>query len=314
MFPSAHIFLRLVLLLAALNPAAARAAESGDAARLVGINGGRKMYVDCRGSGSPTVVLIAGLKGSAADWNTAEKQTPTVFPEVAKFTRVCAYDRPGTVSEKPSRSDPVQQPTTAQDAVLDLHGLLRAAREPLPYVLVGHSYGGLIARLYASSYPDEVSGLVLIDPLTEGLQEAETPEQWAVQRTLMEGEISESVALYPDLERIDPDRSFDQIRAAPRLRPLPLIVLSADRPWGPQIPAMIAEGKLPATVPMDFGYVTDAAQKRGQEKLARLVRNAKHITNTKSGHEIHKEQPQLVIGAIREVVDAVRNGRWPSAH
>ena len=98
------------------------------------------------------------------------------------------------------------------------------------------------------------------------------PEQWAVQRALIEGEISESVALYPDLERIDPDRSFDQIRAAPRLRPLPLIVLSADRPWGPQIPAMIAEGKLPATVPMDFGYVTDAAQKRGQEKLARLVR------------------------------------------
>ena len=122
MFPSAHIFLRFVLLLAALNPVAARAAESGDAAHLVDINGGRKMYLDCRGAGSPTVVLIAGLKGSAEDWNTAEKQTPTVFSEVAQFTRVCAYDRPGTpVGEKPSRSDPVQQPTTAQDAVLDLH-------------------------------------------------------------------------------------------------------------------------------------------------------------------------------------------------
>ena len=307
--PGARIVLLLVSLLAALDPATARAAEGGASARLVTINGGRKMYLDCRGSGSPTVVLVAGLKASATDWNTAETQAPTVFSGVAKFTRVCAYDRPGTpVGEKPSRSDPVQQPTTAQDAVLDLHALLRAAKEPAPYVLVGHSYGGLIARLYASTYPDDVSGLVLIDALTEGLQEAQTPEQWAVQRTLLEGEIAESVALYPDLERIDPDRSFDQIRAAPQLRPLPLIVLSADRPWGPQISAMIAEGKLPATVPVDFGYVIDAAQKRGQEKLARLVPNAKHITNTKSGHEIHKEQPQLVIGAIREVVDAVRSG------
>jgi len=94
-----------------------------------------------------------------------------------------------------------------------------------------------------------------------------------------------------------------------RLRQLPLIVLSADRAWGPQIPSMIAAGTLPADVPQDFGYVTDAAQKQAQEKLAQLVADAKHITDTNSGHEIHKEQPQLVIDAIREVVDAVRGGR-----
>ncbi len=91
------------------------------------------MYLECRGSGSPTVVFVAGLKGSAEDWNIAEKQAPTVFAEVAKFTRVCAYDRPGTpVGEKPSRSDPVRQPTTAQDAAGDLHALLSAAKNPLP--------------------------------------------------------------------------------------------------------------------------------------------------------------------------------------
>jgi pimeloyl-ACP methyl ester carboxylesterase len=223
---------------------------------------------------------------------------------------VCACDRPGTpVGEKPSRSDAVPQPTTAKDAVADLHALLSAAGEAAPYVLVGHSYGGLIVRLYTSTYPKEVAGLVLVDPLTEGLQDAETHEQWAIQRKLIEGDVRESVALYPALERIDVDRSFKQIRAAPRLRSIPLVVLSSDRPWGPQVPPMIASGKLSADTPPDFGYVTDAAQKKAHEQLATLVPNAKHITKTNSGHEIHKEQPQLVIDAIREVVEAVRGGR-----
>jgi hypothetical protein len=72
---------------------------------------------------------------------------------------------------------------------------------------------------------------------------------------------------------------------------------------------MIAEGKLPTDVPQNLGYVTDAAQKKAQDGLAKLVPNAKHITNTNSGHEIHKEQPQIVIDAIREIVEAVRSGR-----
>jgi Transposase, Mutator family len=111
-----RLFFLLVPLLTALEPAAAHAAESGDFAGLVDIGGGRKMYLECRGAGSPTVVFVSGLKASAEDWNIAERQAPTVFAEVAKFTRVCAYDRPGTpVGEKPSRSDPVRQPTTAQD-------------------------------------------------------------------------------------------------------------------------------------------------------------------------------------------------------
>jgi pimeloyl-ACP methyl ester carboxylesterase len=232
-----------------------------------------------------------------------------VFAGVARFTRVCAYDRPGTpVGDKPSRSNPVMQPTTAQDAVGDLKALLHAAGVPRPYVLVGHSYGGLVARLYASTYPDDVSGLVLVDALAEGLRDAETPAQWQIQKKLMEGDIRESVALYPALERIDPDRSFDQLRAASPLRPLPLVVLSADRAWGPQIPSMIASGVLPADIPRDFGYVTDAAQRQAQARLAALVPDAKHVSHTNSGHEIHKEQPQLVIDAIRDVVEAVRSG------
>jgi pimeloyl-ACP methyl ester carboxylesterase len=153
-----------------------------------------------------------------------------------------------------------------------------------------------------------VCGLVLVDALSEGLQDAETPEQWPIQRKLVEGDVREDLVLYPALERIDIDRSFDQVRAAPPLRSVPLVVLSADRPWGPQVRSMIAAGKLPSDVPPDFGYVTDAAQKKAQERLAKLAPNAKHITKTNSGHEIHKEQPQLVIDSIRQVADAVRSG------
>ena len=281
----------------------------GDSARLVDI-GGRKMYLKCRGKGSPTVVLVGGLRASAEDWSISDKSKPTVFAEVEKFTRVCACDRPGTpVGDKPSRSDAVPQPTTAEDAVADLHALLSAAGEDGPYVLVGHSYGGLIVRLYASTYPKDVSGLVLVDALSEGLQDAETPQQWAIQRKLIQGDDPESLALYPALERIDVQRSCDQIRAAPALRSMPVAVLSADRPWAPQVQSMFAAGKLPADVPPDFGHVVDAAQKKAQERLAKLVPNEKHITNTNSGHEIHKEQPQLVIDAIREVVEAVRSGQ-----
>ncbi len=270
---------------------AARSAVSGEFAGLVDIGDGRMMYLECRGTGSPTVVLVGGLRASAEDWSVANKGKSAVFPEVAKFTRVCAYDRPGTpVGEKPSRSDPMPQPTTTEDAVAGSHALLRAAGEAGPYV-----------------YPQEASGLVLVDALAEGLRDAETSGQWTVQRRLIEGDVRESLALYPAVERIDVDRSFDQVHAAPPLHPLPLVVLSADRPWGPQVPAMIAAGELPTDTPPDFGYVTDSAQKMAQARLAALVPNAKHIANTNSGHDIHKEQPKLVVDSIREVVEAVRS-------
>jgi pimeloyl-ACP methyl ester carboxylesterase len=309
-FPLSVLLLVLVSVIVSLDLPVTDAAERGNFGGLVDLGGGRKMYLKCSGRGSPTVVLVGGLRASADDWSISNKSTPTVFPGVAKFTRVCACDRPGTpVGEKPSRSDPVPQSTTAKDGVADLHALLSAADEAGPYVLVGHSYGGLIVRLYASTYPKEVSGLVLIDVLSEGLQDAETPEQWAIQRKLIQNDDPENLTLYPALERIDVDRSFNQIRAAPTLRSIPLVVLSADRPWGPQVPSMIAAGKLPADIPPDFGYVTDAAQKKAQERLAKLVPNEKHITHTNSGHEIHKEQPQLVIDAVREVIKAVRSGK-----
>lgn len=86
---------RILLLLVPLLSAPAYTAESADFAGLVDIGGGRKMYLECRGGGSPTVVLVSGLKAAADDWSIAGKAGVTVFPELAKFTHVCAYDRPG---------------------------------------------------------------------------------------------------------------------------------------------------------------------------------------------------------------------------
>lgn len=286
----------------------------GDLSARVAISPTRKMYIECRGQGSPTVVLVAGQRGSAADWSLTESRTippePAVFGAVARFTRVCAYDRPGTpVGESFSRSDPAPQPTTAAVASADLHALLQSAGERGPYVMVGHSAGGTIARLYASTYPDEVRGMVLVDALAEGLQDAETPGQWATQRVLLQGDLTESLLEYPDIERFDADATFAQLRAAPPLRPMPLAVLSSDASIGQLVTDMAASGQLPAGVPADFGYVTDRAQRASQAKLAALVPGALHDKDTHSGHNIHREQPQLVVKAIHDVVDAVREQR-----
>jgi hypothetical protein len=137
-------------------------AAQGDFAGLIEI-GGRRIYLDCRGTGSPTVVLEAGYRSSARLWSEdlrqGEAPRTAVLAGVAGFTRVCAYDRPGTVAPlkddvRPSRSDPVPQPRTAPDAVVDLHTLLRAAgvpggpptSSPATRWAVYHSLGGLFIR------------------------------------------------------------------------------------------------------------------------------------------------------------------------
>lgn len=273
------------------------------------IGGGRSMYLECSGTGSPTVVLVSGQRSSAFEWHTTESATtppaPPVFEEIARTQRVCAYDRPGTVvGDKTSRSDPVRQPTDAAKATADLHALLAAAGEQGPFVVVGHSIGGTIARLFASTYPDDVTGMVLVDAASEFLQDAETPEQWRIQRKLMRvdaSQIPESVAEYPDIETWDIDATFAQLRAAPPLRQMPMVVLSADEQLAPLFPGMIASGAVPADTPPDFGVTVDAAQAKAQARLARLVPGTEHVTETRSGHNIHLIQPQLVVDAVRSV-------------
>jgi pimeloyl-ACP methyl ester carboxylesterase len=129
------------------------------AQRLVDI-GGRRLNVYCTGHGSPTVVLDAGSGETTFSWRKVQ-------PEIAKFTRVCSYDRAGL-----GFSDGGPVPRDANAAVTDLHALLRRAGLEPPYVLVGHSEAGYYEPLYADRYPREVAGMVLVDPSFPGQTQA----------------------------------------------------------------------------------------------------------------------------------------------
>lgn len=292
----------------AQNPNATLPLESSSG--LIDIGEGRKMYLDCKGTGSPTVILVSGRSNRGDIWQKSSSSTKlNVFDEVAKFTHVCTYDRPGTINVtaqntvEPSRSTSVPQPTSPKDGVSDLHNLLKAAKIKPPYVLVGHSYGGLIARLYASTYSDEVSGIVLVDTLTELLYDTLTPSEQRLWVRL-NSNYSADLDRYTTQEKTDFTKSFDQLHNAPELREMPSIVLTSDEPYDFRI--LIQKGILPADAPVEFGSVVFKAHQKGQELLAQKL-HAKHITNTHAGHFIQAEQPQLVIDAIREVVDKVKS-------
>jgi pimeloyl-ACP methyl ester carboxylesterase len=280
-------------------------------AGLVAISEGRTMYVECRGTGTPTIVFVSGLRFAADQWSmTANPTSTSAFDGVVQFTRACVYDRPGVVvgGTSFSRSSPVVQPITSADAVTDLHAMLGAIGEAGPIVLAAHSYGGQVARLYTSKYPRDVAGLVLIDAQSEELQTLLNPELFR-EFLRLNAPRRDSLEEYPAIERADFERSFAQIRAAAPIKPLPLVVLSADRSVAPQIAAGIANGTLPADILPGYGPAIDAAQPIMQRHLAELVPGATHITNTNSGHDINIEQPQLVIDAIRQVVDTLRARR-----
>jgi len=286
------------------QPVIAYAAGNKNSSELIDIGDGRKMYLECRGSGSPTVILESGYRDDSDNWSTPlEPGKNTVFPQIAKFTRVCAYDRPGTFldADHLGRSTPVAMPRTARDVVSDLHALLQTAHVPGPYVLAAHSLGGIFARLYASTYPNEVVGMVLVDATSEKIRSAFTPEQWKLIVDISFTKPPPGFEKNKDIETIDLNASFDQIEkavTAQPLRPIPLFVLTAGQP---------VDFSSLQQLPADFSAAYNKAWHTGQDALATLAPNAKHIIVTKSGHYIQVQEPQLVIDAIKQVVEAVRN-------
>ena len=221
---------------------------------------------------------------------------------------MCAYDRPGVVHRDQtfSRSDPVPQPTSAQDGVSDLVALLKAADVPGPYVLVAHSFSDTIARVFAGEHPDEVKGIVFVDATTPELRAHMTPAEWETFKRI--NTPAEALAAYPDVERPDFDKTLDQTAAA-ALKPMPVVVLTASDKYVDVTPKPIQAGTLPPDTPPDFGAVMDRATSAAQNKLAALVPGAVHITDTHSGHFIMVDNAPVVIQAIRMVVDAVRAGQ-----
>jgi pimeloyl-ACP methyl ester carboxylesterase len=135
--------------LATVNAATSRTAESASG-RMIDV-GGHRLYIECSGSGSPTVVLQAGLGAESSSW-------ARIAPNVAASTTVCAYDRAGL-----GRSEEAPSPQDGIALATDLHTLLERAGVAGPYVLVGHSSGGPYVRVFADRYPDQVAGMVLLD-------------------------------------------------------------------------------------------------------------------------------------------------------
>jgi pimeloyl-ACP methyl ester carboxylesterase len=282
-------------------------AASGNFAGLVDIGGGRHLYLECRGTGSPTVILEAGYRSPALVWteDLAQPDAPRtmVFPGVATFTHVCAYERPGAAALLDgglvtSRSDAVAQPRDARDVVADLHTLLHTTGVPGPYVLAGHSLGGLFVRLYAATYPDEVAGLVLVDAWSEGLETLLTPQQWNAYVQLNSA-VPPELAGYSALETLDfaaVSGEMRQAKAATPLGAMPLAVLAHGQPFG-----------LPE---QELGFSPDAletAWSAAQRGLATLEPDARYFVAGDSAHYIQIDQPELVTEAIRQVVAGVRH-------
>jgi pimeloyl-ACP methyl ester carboxylesterase len=239
--------------------------------------GDRRLFLMCTGQGTPTVLLEAGLGSTSEEFAFIQS-------EVSKFMRACSYDRAGL-----GKSDPAPVPRTCQDQVEDLHSLLAAAHIDPPLILVGHSWGGLNVRLYASLYPQEVAGMLLIDAAHE--------DKYDHFESVLSDELAQRMWAsvkdpYLNDEKIDRIASIDQVRAARQAFDFPLLVLT--RGISSDEPSSIWPEEL-NTIEMDL-----------QRDFLKLSRKSKQIIAERSWHYIHKSQPELVINAIREVVEMAR--------
>ena len=243
--------------------------------------GGYSLYLNCKGTGSPTVILDSGLGSDSNAWLT-------VMPRVQGSARICAYDRAGL-----GRSDPAPTtPRTSLDMVTDLHNLLKNAHIEGVYVLVGASIAGFNVRLYASEYPQEVVGIVMVD--------ASHPDQLARFLAALPPESSDESGALQELRRslsepiqsreeMDIEASAAQVRATGLLGNIPLTVLTAG-----------AESATEIDIKLDEVWL------EMQKELAALSSNSTHIVVPDANHCIQCDAPDVVADAILNVVNATR--------
>jgi signal recognition particle receptor subunit beta/pimeloyl-ACP methyl ester carboxylesterase len=248
---------------------------------------GRQLFIECRGEGGPTVVLEAGMGMPGSSWGP-------IWDAVATFARVCRYDRAGI-----GQSDRGAHPASSQSIAEELHALLAAAGIAGPYVLVGHSFGGLSARMFASRYPHDMDGLVLVDATHEDLDArvlaalpAPAPGE-PESLTAYRQAFSEQIIQEP--EWIDWRATVEEMGASGTLGDIPLVVISAGRF---------------ELAPPDFpdDHVARLAQiwLDLQRAQLRLSSHSTQIVAQQSGHAIPRDQPELIVDAIRQVVTAAR--------
>jgi len=275
---------------------------SGPAPGILVDIGGHKLHIRCVGpaDAGPTVILEAGGGGSSKEWTQVQD---LLSPRV----RTCAYDRAGLGW---SQAGPA--PRTMKQEVFELHALLKAAHVPGPFVFVGQSIGGLLARLYAESYGSEVIGVVLVDPTHEdgrfGLARPgeqprlvrlrEEAKGRAVPEPRREGKPSTQYNSDDDYLA----EEFQQIYLARKANPeslgdRPLIVLLGARPAPP-----------PNGVSVEEWNALQQEKSEQKADLPQLSRNSKLVRDPSSGHHIHADNPQLVAHAIEEVIEAVAKG------
>ena len=252
--------------------------------------GGRSLAAFVRGSGDPLVLLETGLGADSASW-------AGVADRIARFTRVCYYDRAGR-----GASDPATKPRQPGDLVEDLHRVVSQLSPNRPVVLVGQSLGGLIARLYASAYPRELAALVLVDslhedqfdvcgPLFPAPAEGEAPVLSSMRAFWLAG--WRDPANNP--EAIDLQACQRAGRAIADLGALPLRVLTASGFTIPAAPFGAAGPRL------------QAAWTGLHARLALLSRDASREVLADSGHFVQTDRPDAVADVVRELVAGIRS-------
>ena len=240
--------------------------------------GGRSLYLDCRGKGRPTVVLESGSGADSSTWSA-------VLDELASTTRTCAYDRAGR-----ARSDPTAR-HTLRDADAELRGLLAAAGEPRPYLLVGHSLGGAFVRVFAADYREDVVGLVLVDTFDPDLQEAWIHPLLGPLRPEYEAALDGLREVVSRVDSLDWPASEVQLRESSTVG-LPIDVLVAPR----------YEPRLTEKENAEIAAAWEAAY----ESLS--PGNVRKATAWGAGHDVHIDRPDLLVESVRRLVAIARAG------
>lgn len=277
------------------------------AGRLVDV-GGYRMHLDCRGEGSPTVVMDAGLGASSLDWSLVQA-------DIAGTTRVCTYDRAGI-----GRSDPSPLPRTPGHIAEELHMLLTHAGVTGPYILVGHSLAGKNVRLFASAHPDEVAGLVLVDARSEHV-DALTPK---AEVEAFGVALGIQGALYSVARRFGVARAFGaSLAGVPLLSPtiateMALLMTQADaidettkeglaRSADDAALASSTLGSMPLVVIASAASMAEIPNwSAAQHELAALSTRGRLVIAEHSGHAVQLEEPGIVIDGIGQVLAEVR--------